>query len=808
MFKYRNKLVVALILLLVIIITPNISKADDEETISANEEEIAIDEEFKFFTIEELIFNKIPALNVNVFDNTDVKADSITMNIRNSIATWYVAFRNVATVCLGFTIIYIGLKLAMTTVASDKANYKKMLINWITAVLIVYFIHIVMILVLNINDSLLKLLYSNSLSTEEIYQTIRTRINDLKLVSWLPAIIIYCVLFIYSLMFLWVYIKRYFTVLILIIIAPLVGVKYAIDSAGKGQKSKILSTWLYEFTMNVLLQSLHALIFTVLIGISVDLATTSVLGFIIALVFLNFILKADKIFMNIFRFNRSKMVGDIAKPLTNPKEEFATALFVGGAAWDFAGSIKDTTLYGGKQVGRLGKKLYKTVVNKDTRDNIKDEKNKFLDKVDNNLNKAYKAVTGKDSHYLSIAVMSRRKDSTGLAAKKQLRKAKNNIKTKFTAPFKFIKSAGGGVLKVGIGVPLTVVNPGVGVGLMLDGTEDFIKMGTQRDKKGHKYTGVEGVAQFATLGAYGTAKEMKKDKDKMGKTVGYFNEAIIKENEIEEEFESRFEKTSREAIDRYKKEVKYFITYGNKENINMILRQKMAYRGVLEINDGNIEDVIEKMADDMFEELKIDDQYSKEKAYKIKKAMIEKTKEAFNQSKIDVQAEEFGSLEIANKFSEAIKEEGISTEVDVENIQDITSKFVDEQTSFDEANLDSSVEKIASEVMSELHMEDRASKEEISRIVETAKQGARNIFKDKAKNNPNFRRLSQIDISRSVHRGIRDVIGEKNIRAKFGFGNVTSKIEELHDINIQAQDDVKTKVVRENKFIDSLGRKE
>lgn len=926
MIKNKSKLIISLLLLLVIIITPNISRADDEE-------EIAIDEEFKFFTIDELIFNKIPALNVNVFDNTDVESNSITMRIRTSIATWYVAVRNIATVCLGFTIIYVGLRLAISTVASDKANYKKMLINWITAMLIVYFIHIVMILVLNINDSLLKLLSSSSLSTEEIYQTIRTRIDTLSFITWFPAIIIYLVLFIYSLMFLWVYVKRYFTVLILIILAPLVGVKYAIDSAGKGQRSKILSTWLYEFTMNVLLQSLHALIFTVLMGIAVDLATTSILGFIIALVILNFILKADKIFMNIFKFNRSRMVGDVAKAPTNPKEDFASALFIGGVAWNFAGEVKDLALYGGSQVGRLGKFGYRTLTDylgereynggqKDKNGNsgrkyrrkIEDKKNAVLNKIDNNLNKAYKKINkGKDNQYLSIAVMSRRRDSTGLAAKKQLRKAKSNIKAKFTAPFKFVKNAGGVVLKVGIGVPLAVVKPGAGIALIFDGAKNVISMGTQKDKKGNAYTGAEGIAQFATLGAYGTYKEMKKDKDKMGKIVGYFNQAVMKEDEIEEEFENRFTKTSEEAINRYKKEVKYFITYGNKENINMILRQRMAYRGVLDINDGNIDDVIEKMADDMFAELKIDSQYSKEKAYRIKKAMIDKTKEAYDRSKMEVQAEEFGSLEIANKFSEAIKEEGISTEVDVENIQDITSKFVDEQISFDNENLDSSMEKVASGVMSDLQMEDRtskeetlkiietakqkaramykykeendpdfdklsqydvarsihssikdsfgekamkeefgfgyeeiqdtiskssegisfdnfnldksmdiiaskvindlkmgdkASKEETSRIVENARKNARNMFKNKEKSNPNFRKLSQKEVARSIHSSIRDVIGEKTIRTKFGFGDVTSKIEELHNINIQAQDDIKNKVVRENKFIEFLGKKD
>ena len=786
------------------------------------------DEEFKFYTIEELIFNKVPALNVNVFNNTDVEASSITMNIRNSIATWYVTIRNISIVCLGFAIIYIGLKLAISTVASDKANYKKMLINWITAILIVYFIHIIVIFVLNINDALLKLFYSEDLSSVSIYETIRTRVNDLRFITWLPALIIYSVLFIYSLMFLWIYIKRFFTILILIVLAPLVGVKYAIDSAGKGQKSKILSTWLYEFTMNVLLQSLHALIYTVLMGIAVDLATTSILGFIIALVFINFILKADKIFMNIFKFSRSKLVGDVAKPLTNPKEEFGTAIFLAGTAWNFAGGVKDVALYGGKQAGRLGKKLGKKAylhgtdfwgstskkykdngkdkAGKKVREDIEKSKNNTFDKIDNTLNKVYKKVTGKDSNYLSLAVMSRRKDFTGRAAKKQLRKAKSSIKARYTAPFKFIKSAGGGVLKIGVGIPLSVVNLGTGIGLTTSGTQDLIKMGTKRDKKGNRYTGTQGLKQAGSLGAYGTYKELKSEKDKLGKTVGYFNKVVMKEDEIEKEFKNRFEKISKEAIDKYKKELKFYITYGNKDNVNMIVRQRMAYRGVSKISTDNIDDVIEKMADDMFTELKIDDQYSKEQSSRIKKAMIEKAKDAFNKSKEN----EFGSLEMANSFSDAIRDEGISKETDIDNIRDMTSRFIDKDMTFEEANLESSVDKVANEIMKNIQMEERASKQVSTKMIADAKKKAKEMYEEKYKKDPKFNRLSTDDVARSIYSSIKSNIEESNAKEikidenKFGFGSVTNKFIELHDIKLKAQKDVKVNLVKENKFIDTL----
>ena len=231
----------------------------------------------------------------------------------------------------------------------------------------------------------------------------------------------------------------------------------------------------------------------------------------------------------------------------------------------------------------------------------------------------------------------------------------------------------------------------------------------------------------------------------------------------------------------------------------MILRQRMAYRGISKINGKNIDFIIEQMADDMFAELKIGNQYSKEQADKIKRAMIDKTKDAFRQAEENAQEEEFGSLEMAQSFSEAIRDEGISDETDIDNIQDMTSRFVDEM-SFEEANLEDSVDQIANGVMEELHMEEKTSKEEKEKIIEDAKE----ILIDKRKSDPNVEKISKDTVAKSIHSSIRRNISKDNLRNKFGFGNITSKVEELHNINVKAQDDVKTNVVRVNKFIDSL----
>lgn len=92
---------ITLIILLCMIFSQNKNQVfASSETPTENNDTSATESEDKirFYTIEELIFNKIPALNINVFNTSDVKEDSIIRKIRNSIAVWYVAFRNIATI--------------------------------------------------------------------------------------------------------------------------------------------------------------------------------------------------------------------------------------------------------------------------------------------------------------------------------------------------------------------------------------------------------------------------------------------------------------------------------------------------------------------------------------------------------------------------------------------------------------------------------------------------------------------------------------------------------------------------------------
>ena len=61
--------------------------------------------------------------------------------LQSSISTWYRVLRTVALVGLLSVVVYIGIRILFTSIAEDKAKYKKMIIDWIVAICILFILH-------------------------------------------------------------------------------------------------------------------------------------------------------------------------------------------------------------------------------------------------------------------------------------------------------------------------------------------------------------------------------------------------------------------------------------------------------------------------------------------------------------------------------------------------------------------------------------------------------------------------------------------------------------------------------------------
>lgn len=77
-----------------------------------------------------IFFNKYDILSVNMFDFGD-NTGSFNYTFRSTIAMWYYMMRILASAILLVVLIYVGIRMAISSIAEDKAKYKKMLLDWV-----------------------------------------------------------------------------------------------------------------------------------------------------------------------------------------------------------------------------------------------------------------------------------------------------------------------------------------------------------------------------------------------------------------------------------------------------------------------------------------------------------------------------------------------------------------------------------------------------------------------------------------------------------------------------------------------------
>lgn len=191
-------------------------------------------------TLEDIFFHnvdgKIPIIDVNFFKDRDGK-DNIIMKLKNSIAGWYYAIRNLAIIISLLVLIYIGIRMAISTVAEDKAKYKNMLTDWIVGFITIFLLHYIIIATIYVNEALIGVLKPND--GEGIWGTNYFRdivtiatMATTPFLTGLAATIVYFFMTGLIFMYLFTYIKRMLTVAFLIIIAPIITVTYSIDKIG------------------------------------------------------------------------------------------------------------------------------------------------------------------------------------------------------------------------------------------------------------------------------------------------------------------------------------------------------------------------------------------------------------------------------------------------------------------------------------------------------------------------------------------------------------------------------------------------
>lgn len=472
----------------------NENEKDEVEALkrpASNDKKIIDDDRI---TVERIIYNQIPILDINIFNPTEaagktLKEDGALAIIRKTIATWYNVVRNVSIVAMLIVLLYLGIKLAVSSVAKDKAQYKSMLVNWLVGFLIIIGIHYIMITIIWLNQQLVDIFVNLTPDNElSLYETVRTKAYELKFSSGFIGAIMYMYLVYLMIRYLYVYIRRMFTIVILIVMAPIMGVTYAFNKIKDG-KNISFKNWLTDFAAFTFIQSVHALTYTTFLNIVLELSTESLPGVLISFIVMNFMLKADKIIIDMFGLSHSNELSSAMQEGGYGKA-FAAVSLTGNLTRKGLGFAKGTAKTTGGVIGFVGgavipsqvKSKFKTV-------NYKFNKkyNKMLDTVlgENNIRKHRPTSDNMSEAEIKLEKVR--------AEKRKLKQ--DNRRTSID----FGKSMVTGGFQALAAIPITIADPTSGVALTIKAYGNLNKYKKIKKYKSYKDKNVKYYAKKIVL---------------------------------------------------------------------------------------------------------------------------------------------------------------------------------------------------------------------------------------------------------------------------------------------------------------------
>lgn len=278
-------------------------------------------------TFYHVFFNKLGVTDINIFEYrwgsqmaNQFDENSTFGKLRTNIASWYYGIRNFAAIILLVVLIYVGIRMAISTVAEEEAKYKTMLKDWFVALALVFILHIIIISVIYVNNEIVRALdpagadgalQANTLVNYQGSLLEKTFSLGYTWTYGLATGILYSILVGVSFGFLVMYIKRMITIAFLTLIAPIITITYPIDKMGDG-KSQALNNWLKEFMFNVLIQPFHCLLYLIFVSSALEMLNGTLGGGIFAIITIIFVYQAEGIIRKIFGFGGASTLGNAA----------------------------------------------------------------------------------------------------------------------------------------------------------------------------------------------------------------------------------------------------------------------------------------------------------------------------------------------------------------------------------------------------------------------------------------------------------------------------------------------------------------
>lgn len=188
---------------------------------------------------DKVIFNGVSLLDVNfinpaknsLFMDNSSKLTTIGTTVRNV----YFTGLSISLGFLGIIVAVMAIRLAISSIGSEKAKYKEAIVHWATAIILIFGMHYLISFIFYMNEQLVEVA-SNIVfdKTDSLPDNQSKDLGDMGnwfaenvdmdndgTESWVSGVL-FAVFVVQSVMFFWAYVKRFFFVTILALISPFV----------------------------------------------------------------------------------------------------------------------------------------------------------------------------------------------------------------------------------------------------------------------------------------------------------------------------------------------------------------------------------------------------------------------------------------------------------------------------------------------------------------------------------------------------------------------------------------------------------
>ena len=290
-----------------------------------------------YLSPDDIFAGNVTFLDANIFDeeyiwidsnlngvqdegNTIFITNSYIGQIKGGVAKIYVSLRNISAIVLLCLLIYTGIRMLLVVNSPlEFGKWKMYLFDWIKALCLLIFVHVIMIAAFEIgeliNDGIQHTFTTAAGNGQQnIVSSIRTLYDEVSMFSGALPYIILLILYGYAtyltIVFFVAYFKRLVWTVLLIVIAPVVCIMYAITP-----KKGVFGQWLTEYLTNVFVQPFHLIMYTILFSLPISviahggietfwgtriLSDANLMTYIYALLSISMIRPAEKFFRKLF----------------------------------------------------------------------------------------------------------------------------------------------------------------------------------------------------------------------------------------------------------------------------------------------------------------------------------------------------------------------------------------------------------------------------------------------------------------------------------------------------------------------------